>query len=67
MNAILLQDEIGQQLFDSLAMRLYLLLEQYSQYQQYMRLIDLQPLTSENLESEKSSRYMYVSYVPIVL
>ncbi|XP_064382294.1 sperm-associated antigen 17-like isoform X3 [Halichondria panicea] len=48
-------DEIGQQLFDSLAMRLYLLLEQYSQYQQYMRLIDLQPLTSENLESEKSS------------
>ena len=54
-----LQEAIGQQLFDSLAMRLYLLLEQYSQYQHYMRLIDLQPLTSENLGSEKS-RYMYM-------
>lgn len=42
-----LQKEIGQQLFDSLAKRLYVLLEEFLKYQQYLELIDIQSLCFE--------------------
>ena len=53
---VFLQESYGQQLFDSLAMRLYLVLDQYWQFKQYLKFLDVQPLEYAHDGSHDDSR-----------
>lgn len=45
LSIVYLQVVYGQELFDSVALRVYHLLEQHMQYKQYLDYLDLQPLS----------------------